>query len=124
VLGPDRVELDLRASDGSTEQHVLPPAYLPAALVELVGLGPRPRPPEQRRIPAAELAAAVARPDEQDLLPGPLVLWRVERPPRALEILDTGEGLFMVEAEDSGAVLHPTTPGRAFRGLVRLAQPG
>jgi hypothetical protein len=73
-------------------------------------------------VPAAQLASALARPAEQDLLPPPLRHWRIERERRALEVVDTGAGLFIVRAEGDHAVLSPTTPTRVFRGLVRLAR--
>jgi hypothetical protein len=108
---------------GEQALRALPPSVLPGALAALVGLGPRPRAHgEPRRVTAGTLAEALARPDDQHLLRPPLSHWRIERAPRALEILDAGEGLFMVRAEQADAVLSPTTPTRAFRGIVRLVR--
>jgi hypothetical protein len=111
----------LPRDNGERALRALPLSTLPAALAQLVGLAPRPR-AQPRRVPAAELATALARPTEQDLLPTPLTHWRAEREPKALEVLDTGEGLFIVRAEGGDAVLHPTTATRVFRGLVRLVR--
>jgi hypothetical protein len=124
TITAEQAELELSAPDGATTTRALPHARVPVALAQMVGLEPRARPAGgERRMGAAELAAAISRPDEQTVLETPLAHWRVERPPRALEILDTGDGLFMVGADGEDAVLSPTTPARAFRGLVRLADP-
>jgi hypothetical protein len=88
-----------------------------------VGLGPRPRrasaPP---RVPAGTLAAALAEPHDQDVLALPVSHWRIERAPRAFEIVDTGVGLFMARADRGDVVLSATTPTRVFRGIVRLVR--
>ena len=59
-------------------------------------------------------------PRDQDLLARPLLHWRIERSPRALEVVDSGDGLFLARADRGDAILSPTTPTRAFRGIVRL----
>jgi hypothetical protein len=120
-VAPGAAAVLLPRPAGAQALRALPPSVLPGALAQLVGLGPRPRPAgEPRRIPAGELADALARPDEQKLLATPVSHWRVERAPRALEVVDSAEGLFMVRADQADAVLSPTTPTRVFRGLVRL----
>jgi hypothetical protein len=117
----EAVALLLPRAAGERALRVLPASAAPVAIAQLVGLGPRLRPAgEPLRVPAGTLATALTQPRDQDLLAPPLSHWRIERPPRALEIVDTGRGLFMVRADRGDAILAPTTPTRAFRGIVRL----
>ena len=119
--GAEAVALLLPRRAGERALRALPASAAPAALARLVGLSPRPRPAgTPRRVPAGTLAAALAQPRDQDLLARPLLHWRIERPPRALEVVDSGDGLFLVRADGGDAILSPTTPTRAFRGIVRL----
>jgi hypothetical protein len=120
-VAADAAALLLQRPQGERALRALPPSALPGALAQLVGLGPRPRAVGgRRRVPAGTLASALAQPQDQALLATPLSHWRIERPPQALEIVDSSQGLFMVRTDGADAVLSPTTPTRAFRGIVRL----
>jgi hypothetical protein len=122
-VAADAAALLLPRPHGEQALRALPPSVVPGAVAQLVGLGPRPRPGGgPRRIAAGTLAHALARPHDQDLLGPPVSHWRIERSPRALEVVDTADGLFIVRADGADAVLSPTTPTRAFRGVVRLVR--
>ena len=105
--------------------HVVPTAFLPAALARVNELGPRPRAEaaERRRLTAGELAQELA--GRADLRRH----WRVDaRWPAAegspgvrhVEVLDTEGGLWLVVPDGDDVELWPTTPTTVWRLLSGL----
>jgi hypothetical protein len=126
--------------DGRCEFGAVHPAFLPVMLARVVELGPHPRlaaepmPATPERLeqltdpdPALRSKAAVELP-----APGLAGLrrdWRIRvtwKPAdgadgaRALRVLDTPAGLWLVEPHPERVVLFPTTPTAIWRALVRL----
>lgn len=133
--------------DGRLKLGTVPTPFLPLALARVNGLGPRPRiePAVRLSFSAGDLArllaerdlAAVwsAAPDTPEtaaaraLVRGLREHWRVEvrwapAPDspgvRAVEVIDTDAGLWLVVPDDPGVELWPTSPTTVFRRLAAL----
>lgn len=135
----DAATLLLPLPDGRHELGLVHPTFLPAMLLRVVELGPRPRlatpAPVSAELtqldqltgadPAARTAAATtllgtARPRRDWQI---RATWRPSAGStgvRVVRVLDTDDGLWLVEASQREAVLFPTTPTAVFRALVRL----
>jgi hypothetical protein len=136
------------AKEGGLALHQVPPAFLPEALARMNDVAPRPRvqPAVRLRYAPGELAQALAARDAETAarLGGPdehaaaaarrLVRtlrehWRVEarwEPAagspgvRALEVLDTDAGVWLVIPDGASVELWPSTPTTVFRLLSGL----
>jgi hypothetical protein len=127
--------------------HEVPPGFLPDALARMNDLSPRPRvePAVRLRYAPGELAQALAARDaeavarsaggeEQSAAARTLIRtlrehWRVEsrwRPAqdspgvRAVEVLDTDAGVWLVIPDGASVELWPSTPTTVFRLLCGL----
>jgi hypothetical protein len=125
------------APDGRVVLHQVPPAFLPDALARMNDLSPRPRvePAVRLRYAPGALAQILAGAEEA-AEPAARMLadtlrehWRVEASwaparnspgVRALEVLDTGAGIWLVIPDDPSVELWPTTPTMVFRLLTGL----
>lgn len=139
-VGGDATALLLDLPGGRCEFGVVHPTFLPAMLGRIVGLGPRPRlaaepvpadPVQIDRLtdPDPSLRAAAAAE-----LPAPSLAelrrdWRIQASwqpgdgspgVRALRVLDTLAGLWLVEAHQERVMLFPTTSTVVWRSLVGL----
>lgn len=114
----DAAALLLDLPDGSRDFLTVHPALLPAAIARAVRLGPRPRPgPAPLRL-GADLGGR-----------GPVRSWRAEMRwtgpgghpvGRTVHVADVEAGLFLVERDEAGATLWPTTASTVWRQLIRL----
>lgn len=118
----DRTAAALLLPPGEDGRHKLtgvPRSWLPEALARLVELGPRPRPEPARPVPYAEGAFLGVRRH-----------WRLRFHPatdgdgsaaRALEVVDTEGGLWIIAPGRDGALVGwPSTPTTVWRLLTRL----
>lgn len=139
-VGGDLVALLLDLPDGLCEFGTVHPTFLPVMLARIVELGPRPRlsgepvpatPELLDRLtdPDPAQRAAAARPLAHPSLAQVRRDWRAQASwhpaqgsagVRALRILDTPDGLWLVEPHAERAVLFPTTPTAVWRELTRL----
>jgi hypothetical protein len=142
-VGPHgHTALVLPHPDGRRRLMSVRTQFVPDALVRVNGLGPRPRvePAVRIRLSVPDLAAALAtrdasaaQVDEPEALRGLLAAlrehWRVEarwEPAdgstgvRAVEVLDTEEGVWMVVPDDPSVELWPSTPTAVFRAICGL----
>jgi hypothetical protein len=136
------------APEGGLALHQVPPAFLPDALARMNDVSPRPRvePAVRLRYAPGELAQVLAGRDAEQAarLAGPedaaaaaartLVRtlrehWRVEATwepaaespgVRALEVLDTDAGVWLVIPDGASVELWPSTPTTVFRLLSGL----
>jgi hypothetical protein len=132
-------------AEGRSRLATVPTPFVPHALARLNDLGPRPRIPGAPHIvlaPGALAEAVAARSAAAAQLPrehahaldesrrGLREHWRVEsrwRPAsgstgtRAIEVLDTEAGLWLVVPDDPTVELWPTTPTNVFRALCEIA---
>lgn len=134
------------AQSGTQQLVAIPTSFLPDALSRLNDLGPRPRvEPALRLVYAAgdlarilsvrdaELAADLAGADGADaaseLVEGLREHWRVEARwapagdssgHRAVEVIDTERGLWLVVSDGAEVALWPSTPTAVFRLLTTL----
>lgn len=109
---------------------------LPEALARLNDLGPRPRVESTgtHRVPAPELARVIAArrgsglPALDELLLTLREHWRVDaswdswsgKMSRTVEVLDTEQGLWLVDRGDVDVELSPTTPTQVWRLITGL----
>jgi hypothetical protein len=96
-------------------------------VARLVELGPRPRPArEPLRAAPPDLAKALAGGAALPGLPPVDRHWELElasesdEPLGSIEVLDTAEGLWLVEAEGAEVVLRPSDPTAVWRRLAAL----
>ena len=124
------------AGDGRLALHQAPPAFLPELLARMNDVAPRPRvePAVRVRYAAGELARVLAARDAPDEPARTLVRalrehWRVEVSwdpapgspgVRALEVLDTEAGVWLVIPDGDAVELWPSTPTTVFRLLCGL----
>jgi hypothetical protein len=124
------------AGDGRLALHQAPPAFLPDVLARMNDVAPRPRIEAAGRLryTAGELARILAARDASDEVARTLVHelrehWRVEVSwdpapgspgVRALEVLDTGAGVWLVIPDGDSVELWPSTPTTVFRLLTGL----
>lgn len=127
------------------QAFTVPSDFLPEALARLNDLGPRPRveDPSSLRLPAGTLATALAAGDAADanalepaerarlhaLIAARRGHWRAEvrwtpapdaEGARAVEVLDTSGGVWLVVADGDDVELRPSTPTAVFRRLAAL----
>jgi hypothetical protein len=138
------VDLQAGRIDVPGHEIVVPPDFVPESLARLNDVGPRPRPQgaARLRVSVAGLATALAGRDaaaaeltgaEEDALRGILDAlrehWRVEarwQPAegspgvRAVEVLDTDAGMWLVVPDGDHVELWPSTPTMVFRRLCAL----
>jgi hypothetical protein len=143
-LGPAGAVIEHPLPDGRARLVTVSPPLLIDALVRLNDVGPRPRPPDVRiAVSPAALAEGLAtrdparaRLDDRDqaaafgaLLAGLREHWRVAArwepadgalAGRALEVLDTDGGYWIVVPDDPTVELWPSTPTAVFRALCGL----
>jgi hypothetical protein len=117
--------------------HQVPPVFLPDALARMNDVSPRPRVTPAVRLcyapgELAQLLAGTAEPAEdaaRELVRGLREHWRItaswDPAPgspgvRALEVIDTDAGLWLVVPDDPSVELWPTTPTAVFRLLTGL----
>lgn len=117
----DAATLLLPLPDGRYELGMVHPSFLPAMLLRVLQVGPRPR--------LGASGPLSVDPAQLDQLTSGNRDWRVRatwRPARdsagvrAIRVLDTADGLWLVESDQRGAVLFPTTATAVFRALVGL----
>jgi hypothetical protein len=106
--------------DGRARLRSVPPEFVPDALARLNELGPRPRPePREPRVLApADLAQRIAAwPELREH-------WRVAAAwpagGRAVEVVDTDDGLWLVASGDHGVELRPVAAADVFLLLCAL----
>ena len=130
-VSPALAVLLVPGQEGCLTLRSLPPAYLPVVLARMNDLGPRPRAdrPERHRFAAGELAQLLATRGPGTLAATLREHWRVElswapspESPgvRALEVVDTDEGIWLVVPDGAGVELWPSTPTMVFRLLTGL----
>jgi hypothetical protein len=135
-LGPAGGALVHPLPDGRARLVALPPALLVDALVRLNDVGPRPRPPAERiSLAPGALAEALAtrtapgQPALQAILSGLREHWRVTarwEPAggalgvRAVEVLDTDGGYWLVVPDSPTVELWPATPTEVYRLLCQV----
>lgn len=141
-VGADAAALLLPLPAERYELGVVHPTFLPAMLVRVVGLGPRPRLTGAAPVPASpELVDQLTDPDPARRaaatagLAGPAGSMEVRRDwsaqaswspaaessgVRAVRVLDTAAGMWLVEAHQDRVMLFPTTPTAVWRALVGL----
>jgi hypothetical protein len=146
-VAADAATLLLELPDGLCEFVAVHPTFLPVALVNLVGLGPRPRLPDPSpallappvldelldrdgagREQAARRLAAAARIEDSSwlraLVTGGRRMWGADARwgsgSRGLQVLDTAVGIWLIEGTNDGVALRPTTPTEVWRRLVGL----
>jgi len=130
---------------GDAEQEIVVASdFAPDVLARLNDLGPRPRPEPfvPLQFTAADFASVLAagdpaapalyadhEPAAERFMAGFREHWRVEvswkpdRPGRAVEVVDTDGGLWLVIREGSDVELRPTTPSAVWRLLILLICP-
>jgi hypothetical protein len=146
-VAADAATLLLELPDGLCEFVAVHPTFLPVALVNLVGLGPRPRLPAPGparlappvldelldrdatgREPAARLLAAAAGIDDPSwvraLVTGGRRMWgadaRWAAGSRGLQVLDTAVGIWLIDSGSAEMALRPSTPTEVWKRLVGL----
>jgi hypothetical protein len=144
-MGPEGALLHYPLPEGGTRTLPVPPQLLVDALVKLNDVGPRPGPARTQRIflPADAFAAVLeareadrSRLEDADqsaalheLVAGLREHWRVAASwepadgqvgGRALEVLDTDGGYWLVVRDGPRVELWPVSPTAVFRGLCRL----
>jgi hypothetical protein len=144
-MGPEGALLHYPLPEGGTRTLPVPPQLLVDALVRLNDVGPRPCPPRTQRIllPADVFAAVLEARDAgrsrledadqsaalHELVAGLREHWRVaaswepadgQLGGRALEVLDTDGGYWLVLRDGPRVELWPVSPTAVFRGLCRL----
>jgi hypothetical protein len=136
-VSPEVVALVVPAAEGRVVLHQVPPVFLPDALARMNDLGPRPRiePAVRLHYTPGALAQILAGTDEpaepaaQTLVRTLREHWRVEASwepaqdspgVRALEVVDTDAGLWLVIPDLPSVELWPTTPTMVFRLLTGL----
>lgn len=139
-VGGDATALLLDLPNGLCEFGTVHPSFLPAMLARILELGPRPRlagepvqaTPElldQLTDPDPVRRDSAARPLGHDSLAELHRDWQIQASwqpgggsagVRALRVLDTAAGLWLVEPHTDRAVLFPTSPSAVWLELVRL----
>jgi hypothetical protein len=104
-------------------------AFLPDAIARLVELGPRPRPArETLRPPPADLALAVARGAPLPGLPSVERHWELrltgegDEPLGSIEVLDTADGLWVVQPQGAEVTIRPSEATAVWRRLTALVR--
>jgi hypothetical protein len=145
-LAPEGALLRYPLPEGGTRTLPVPPQLLVDALVRLNDVGPRPGPARTQRIflPADAFDAVLEARDAErsrledadqsaalhELVAGLREHWRVaaswepaegQLGGRALEVLDTDGGYWLVLRDGPRVELWPVSPTTVFRGLCRLA---
>jgi hypothetical protein len=135
----ERASFVVPLPDGRVRLRSVPAEFVPEALARLNELGPRPRvePAVALRLPAAELGRLLAgtrppgdaEPALAAIVEGLQEHWRVVATwravsgadeARAVEVIDTQAGLWLVTPADDTVELFPTTPSTVFLLLAAL----
>jgi hypothetical protein len=144
-MGPEGALLRYPLPEGGTRTLPVPPQLLVDALVKLNDVGPRPGPARTQRVflPAEAFAAVLEARDAgrgrledadqsaalHELVAGLREHWRIaaswepadgQLGGRALEVLDTDGGYWLVLRDGPRVELWPVSPTTVFRGLCRL----